>query len=99
MTLGFDSLTKLNCPISIQPLRFKVVSKTWVSLWEPPQLLYLHLALMLLLNGKSFENSLDTKLTAMKEIKQLLKEFERFAYGQSLSSAFTDLLDWTLLPF
>ena len=35
----------------------------------------------------------------MTDIKQLLKEFERFAYGQSLSSAFTDLLDWTLLPF
>lgn len=35
----------------------------------------------------------------MTDIKELLKEFERFAYGQSLSSAFTDLLDWTLLPF
>jgi len=35
----------------------------------------------------------------MTDIKQLLKEFEQFAYGQSLSSAFTDLLDWTLLPF
>jgi len=35
----------------------------------------------------------------MTDIKQLLKEFERFAYGQSLHSAFSDLLDWTLLPF
>jgi type I restriction-modification system DNA methylase subunit len=35
----------------------------------------------------------------MTDIKQLLKEFERFAYGQSLHTAFTDLLDWTLLPF
>ena len=54
---------------------------------------------MLLLSSESFEDSLDTKLTAMTDIKQLLKEFEQFAYGQSLSSAFTDLLDWTLLPF
>jgi type I restriction-modification system DNA methylase subunit len=35
----------------------------------------------------------------MTDIGQLLKEFERFAYGQSLHTAFTDLLDWTLLPF
>ena len=35
----------------------------------------------------------------MTDIKQLLKEFERFAYGQSIHSAFTDLLDWMLLPF
>ncbi|MDB5285264.1 MAG: Type restriction enzyme protein [Mucilaginibacter sp.] len=35
----------------------------------------------------------------MTDIKQLLKEFERYAYGQSLQSAFTKLLDWTLLPF
>jgi type I restriction-modification system DNA methylase subunit len=35
----------------------------------------------------------------MTEIKQLLKEFERFVYGQHLHSAFTELLDWTLLPF
>ncbi|AMR34242.1 hypothetical protein A0256_23710 [Mucilaginibacter sp. PAMC 26640] len=35
----------------------------------------------------------------MTDIRQLLKEFERFAYGQSLHTAFTDLLDWTLLPF
>jgi len=35
----------------------------------------------------------------MTDITQLLKEFERFAYGQSLHSAFTDLLNWTLLPF
>src|ERR1700712_1531626 len=39
------------------------------------------------------------KLTVMTDIKQLLKEFERFAYGQSLHSAFTELLDWALLPF
>jgi hypothetical protein len=39
------------------------------------------------------------KLTAMTDIKQLLKEFERFAYGQSLSGAFTEMLDWFLLPF
>lgn len=30
----------------------------------------------------------------MTEIKELLKEFERFAYGQSLHTAFTDILDW-----
>ncbi len=35
----------------------------------------------------------------MTDIKQLLKEFEKFAYGQSLHSAFTNLLEWTLLPF
>lgn len=35
----------------------------------------------------------------MTDIKQLLKEFERFAHGQNLHSAFTELLDWTLLPF
>lgn len=35
----------------------------------------------------------------MAQIKQLLTEFERFAYGQSLHSAFTQLLDWTMLPF
>jgi tRNA G37 N-methylase Trm5 len=35
----------------------------------------------------------------MTDIKQLLKEFERFAYGQSLHTAFIDILDWTLLPF
>lgn len=46
-----------------------------------------------------FENLLDLKLTAMTDIKQLLKEFERFAYGQSLHTAFTELLDWALLPF
>ena len=46
-----------------------------------------------------FENSLDLKLTAMTDIKQLLKEFECFTYGQSLHTAFTELLDWTLLPF
>ncbi len=35
----------------------------------------------------------------MTDITQLLKEFERFAYGQSLHTAFIDLIDWTLLPF
>ncbi|WP_342644890.1 N-6 DNA methylase [Mucilaginibacter sp. CSA2-8R] len=35
----------------------------------------------------------------MTEITQLLTAFECFAYGQSLHTAFTDLLDWTLLPF
>ena len=35
----------------------------------------------------------------MTDIKQLLKEFERFAYEQSLHGAFVELLDWTLLPF
>ncbi|WP_295792091.1 N-6 DNA methylase [Mucilaginibacter sp.] len=35
----------------------------------------------------------------MTDIKQLLKEFERFAHGQNLHSAFADLLNWTLLPF
>lgn len=35
----------------------------------------------------------------MTEIKQLLKDFERFAHGQHLHSAFTELLDWMLLPF
>jgi type I restriction-modification system DNA methylase subunit len=54
---------------------------------------------VLLISSQSFENSLDIKLTAMTDIKQLLKEFERFANGQSLHTAFVDLLDWTLLPF
>ncbi|MBS7565769.1 SAM-dependent DNA methyltransferase [Mucilaginibacter sp. Bleaf8] len=35
----------------------------------------------------------------MTDIKQLLTAFERFAYGNSLHTAFTDLLDWMLLPF
>jgi len=35
----------------------------------------------------------------MTDIKQLLKEFESYAYGQSLHTAFTEMLDWTLLPF
>jgi type I restriction enzyme M protein len=35
----------------------------------------------------------------MTDIKHLLTAFERFAYGQSLHTAFTELLDWTLLPF
>jgi len=35
----------------------------------------------------------------MTDIKLLHKEFERFAHGQSLHTAFTELLDWTLLPF
>jgi hypothetical protein len=54
---------------------------------------------MLLSSSESFENSLDIKLTVMTDIKQLSKDFEHFAYGQSLHSAFTELLDWTLLPF
>ncbi|MGF7040083.1 N-6 DNA methylase [Mucilaginibacter lappiensis] len=35
----------------------------------------------------------------MTEIKHLLTAFERFAYGQSLHTAFSELLDWTVLPF
>lgn len=35
----------------------------------------------------------------MTDLKLLLKEFERYAYGQSKHTAFTELLDWTLLPF
>jgi hypothetical protein len=35
----------------------------------------------------------------MLQIKQLLTSFERFAFGQSLHTAFVELLDWTLLPF
>lgn len=35
----------------------------------------------------------------MTDIKHLLKEFERFAYGQPLHAALTDMLDWVLLPF
>jgi type I restriction-modification system DNA methylase subunit len=46
-----------------------------------------------------FENSLDIKLTAMTQIRPLLTAFEKFAYGQSLHTAFTELLDWTLLLF
>jgi hypothetical protein len=62
--------------------------------------LYLHLALMLLFSSESVrEFTRPYTLTVMTDIKQLLKEFERFAYGQSLRTAFTDLLDWTLLPF
>jgi uncharacterized protein (DUF983 family) len=35
----------------------------------------------------------------MTEIKGLLTGFERFTYGTGLHTAFTELLDWTLLPF
>lgn len=35
----------------------------------------------------------------MTDIKQLLKEFNRFAYGRPLHTAFVDILDWTLLSF
>ncbi len=35
----------------------------------------------------------------MTDFKQLLTAFERYAHGQSLHTAFTQLLDWTLLPF
>lgn len=35
----------------------------------------------------------------MTDIKQLLTEFNRFGYGQSLHTAFADILDWMLLPF
>lgn len=35
----------------------------------------------------------------MTDIKLFRKEFEAYAYGQSLNTAFTALLDWTLLPF
>lgn len=35
----------------------------------------------------------------MTDIKLLLKEFERYAYGRSKHTAFTELLNWTLLPF
>lgn len=35
----------------------------------------------------------------MTDFKQLLTAFERYAYGQSLHTAFVDMLDWMLLPF
>lgn len=35
----------------------------------------------------------------MTDLKPLLKEFERFSYGRSKHTAFSELLDWTLLPF
>jgi type I restriction-modification system DNA methylase subunit len=35
----------------------------------------------------------------MTEITLLLTAFERFAYGQSFHTSFTDMLDWMLLPF
>jgi hypothetical protein len=35
----------------------------------------------------------------MTEIKQLLADFTRYAHGQSVHTAFTEMLDWTLLPF
>jgi hypothetical protein len=35
----------------------------------------------------------------MTDIKLLLKEFEHFASGQSKHTAFTDFIDWALLPF
>lgn len=41
----------------------------------------------------------DLEIIVMTQIKPLLSAFERFAYGQSLHSAFTDMLDWMLLPF
>jgi len=61
--------------------------------------LALHLALVRLFSSSSVREFPRIKLTVMTDIRQLLKEFERFAYGQSLHTAFTDLLDWTLLPF
>ncbi|RZK27018.1 MAG: SAM-dependent DNA methyltransferase [Flavobacterium sp.] len=35
----------------------------------------------------------------MTEIKQLTKLFEQFSYAQSYATAFTEMLDWMLLPF
>lgn len=35
----------------------------------------------------------------MNEINKLQQNFERFVCGQSLHAAFTELLDWALLPF
>jgi len=35
----------------------------------------------------------------MTQIKPLLTIFENFAYDQSMHTTFTELLDWTLLPF
>lgn len=35
----------------------------------------------------------------MTDIGQLLADFIRYAHGQSLHTAFTNMLDWTLLPF
>jgi hypothetical protein len=57
------------------------------------------LTLILLFSSSSVREFTRTKLTVMTEIKQLLTAFERYAYGQSLHTAFTQLLDWTLLPF
>jgi hypothetical protein len=57
------------------------------------------LILILLFSSSSVREFPRIKLTAMTDIKQLLTAFERYAYGQSLSTAFTQLLDWTLLPF
>lgn len=54
---------------------------------------------MRLFSGSPVREFPRIKLTAMTDIRQLLKEFECFAYGQSLHTAFTDLLDWTLIPF
>ena len=66
---------------------------------EPPQLLNLHLALVMLFSSSLLREFTRTKTTAMTEIKELLKEFERYAYGQSLHTALTEMLDWMLLPF
>ncbi|MFD0751279.1 N-6 DNA methylase [Mucilaginibacter calamicampi] len=35
----------------------------------------------------------------MTYFKELLTAFERYAYGQSLHTAFTEMLEWMLLPF
>jgi 2-polyprenyl-3-methyl-5-hydroxy-6-metoxy-1,4-benzoquinol methylase len=61
--------------------------------------LNLHLALVRMVSSESVREFTRLKLTAMTEIKQLLTAFERYAYGQSLHTAFTELIDWTLLPF
>jgi hypothetical protein len=66
---------------------------------EPPHYLNLHLALVRLFSSSSVREFPRIKLTAMTEIKQLLADFTRYAHGQSLHTAFTELLDWTLLPF
>jgi len=54
---------------------------------------------MLIFSSEFVREFTRIKLTAMTDIKQLLSAFERYAYGQSLHSAFTNLLDWALLPF
>jgi len=64
---------------------------------EPPQLLNLHLALVMLFSSSLLREFTRTKTYCYDRFKERLTEFNRFVYGQSLHTAFTNMLDWMLL--